>query len=142
MHIGQGQSAEPKVQRLLRAQRVNRVGQDVPYAINAPSLRAAGALQVAQFAAPQRCCNAVACARVPKVSTEMVGSLTGGTISGETRRKGVNNISYLVAHKPVGKEGVQYSHVRGRETGFARVTPSLQCDDSNSQPRTGTGERI
>ena len=47
LHIGQGQSAEPKVQRLLRAQRVNRVGQDVPYASNAPSLREAGALQVA-----------------------------------------------------------------------------------------------
>ena len=79
------------------------------------------------------------------VSPEMVGSLTGGTISGETRRKGANNISYLVAHKPVGKEGVQYSHVRGRETGFARVTPSLQCDDSSSQPCAGakqsTGER-
>ena len=47
LHIGQGQSAEPKVQRLLRAQRVNRVGQDVPYAGNASSLREAGALQVA-----------------------------------------------------------------------------------------------
>ena len=47
LHIGQGQSAEPKVQRLLREQRVNRVGQDVLYASNAPSLREAGALQVA-----------------------------------------------------------------------------------------------
>ena len=47
LHIGQGQSAEPKVQRLLRAQRVNRVGLDGQYASNAASLREAGALQVA-----------------------------------------------------------------------------------------------
>ena len=47
LHIGQGQSVEPKVQRLLRAQRVNRVGLDGQYASNAPSLREAGALQVA-----------------------------------------------------------------------------------------------
>ena len=39
------------------------------------------------------------------VSPEMVGSLQGGTISGETRRKGVNIFFCLGNVKPEGKEG-------------------------------------
>ncbi len=46
-------------------------------------------------------------ARVPKVSPKMVGSLSGGTILGETRRKGANNA-------PLSEDGSPFQ-TRGRK---------------------------
>ena len=56
-------------------------------------------------------------ARAPKVSPEMVGSLAGGTISGETRRKG--GTTFLIMSK-AHREGGGYN-IPTRDVKFVKI---------------------
>ena len=83
----------------------------------------------------------------------MVGSLSGGTILGETRRKEANNtpmsedvsLFQMWGRSAEGEEGVSYSHVRGRQLVYSPITthtPSECCMNSRVTPKPmGTGQK-